>query len=129
MSERIMLAVPSHGEGGLDAERSGHFGHCDCFTLVDIVDGEIAGTRTVANLPHEEGGCLRPVALLASMGVTALLAAGMGPRPLAGFADAGIAVYFESETPRVGDAIRLVIDGTAPIMEVRDACGGHGGCH
>ena len=27
------------GAAGLNAERSGHFGHCDCFTVVDIVDG------------------------------------------------------------------------------------------
>ena len=44
MSETMKLAVPSMGEGGLEAERSGHFGHCDCFTIVDIVDGEIKET-------------------------------------------------------------------------------------
>ena len=41
MAETMKLAVPTMGEGGLQAERSGHFGHCDCFTLIDIADGEI----------------------------------------------------------------------------------------
>jgi predicted Fe-Mo cluster-binding NifX family protein len=122
MSERIVLAVPSMGDGGLDAERSAHFGHCDCFTVIDVAGGEIAGVRVVANPPHEEGGCLRPVGLLASEGVTALLAAGMGARPLAGFADAGITVYFENETPGVGDAVQLVVDGSVETMDARHTC-------
>ena len=30
------IAVPSIDEGGLNGQRSGHFGHCDVFTLVDV---------------------------------------------------------------------------------------------
>ena len=125
MSERMLLAIPSLGEGGLEAERSGHFGHCDCFTLVDVVDGEIADVRVVANPPHEEGGCLRPVNLLASHGVNALIAGGMGARPLAGFNEAGISVYFENQTPGIGDAVRLVLSGSVETMDARHVCGGH----
>ena len=33
-----VLAVPSNGAGGLEAERSGHFGRCDCFTIVEIAE-------------------------------------------------------------------------------------------
>ena len=62
----------------LESERAGHFGHCDCFTVVEIADGEITGTSEVANPPHEEGGCMRPVGLLAKAGVDAIVAAGMG---------------------------------------------------
>ena len=38
----MKVAIPTMGQGGMDCERSGHFGHCDCFTVVDIQDGEIA---------------------------------------------------------------------------------------
>jgi predicted Fe-Mo cluster-binding NifX family protein len=125
MSERMLLAVPSLGEGGLEAERSAHFGQCDCFTLIEVADGEIVEVRVVENPPHEEGGCLRPVNLLASHGVNALIAAGMGARPLAGFNDAGIAVYFENQTPGIGDAVRLVLSGGVETMDARHVCGGH----
>jgi predicted Fe-Mo cluster-binding NifX family protein len=125
VTQRIVLAIPSLGEGGLDGVRSGHLGHCDCFTLVEFVGDEILEVRIVDNPPHEEGGCLRPVDLLASQGVSALLAAGMGARPLAGFNRAGVSVYFESQTPRVGDAARLVIDGSVEMMDARHTCGGH----
>jgi predicted Fe-Mo cluster-binding NifX family protein len=123
--KKMLLAVPSMGEGGLEAERSGHFGHCDCFTLIEVEDGEIADVRVIANPPHQEGGCLRPVNLLASHGVTALIAAGMGARPLQGFNDAGIIVYFENETPRIAEAVALVLDGTLNVMHPGQACQGH----
>jgi predicted Fe-Mo cluster-binding NifX family protein len=121
----MRLAVPSVGEGGLEAERSGHFGHCDCFTIVDIEGNEVTSVTVVDNPPHSEGGCLSAVGLLASHGVSALAAAGMGARPLAGFQDAGIVVYFESETPIVGDVVRIVAGGELPIMDARQACTGH----
>lgn len=125
MSDRTVLAVPSLGAGGLEAERSGHFGHCPCFTLVDIVDGELAGVRIIENVEHVQGGCLTPVNMLASHGVTALLAAGMGARPLQGFNDAGITVYYETETPVVGDAVQRLLAGGVPTMDLRNTCAGH----
>ncbi|MCP4680705.1 MAG: dinitrogenase iron-molybdenum cofactor biosynthesis protein, partial [Desulfobacterales bacterium] len=39
--ENGRIAIPSVETGGLDGQRSGHFGHCDAFTLVDVEDGEI----------------------------------------------------------------------------------------
>lgn len=121
----MKLAVPTLGQPGLDSERSGHFGHCDCFTLCTIEDGQITAVEAVQNPPHEEGGCLRPVKLLADAGADAIVAAGMGMRPLAGFNDAGITVYFENETPNVGDAARKVAAGSVPVMGMENACHHH----
>lgn len=121
----MKLAVPSMGKGGLEAERSGHFGRCDCFTLVDIVDGKVTKTSVLQNPPHEEGGCLRPVSLLSAQGVDAIVAAGMGGRPLMGFNQEGITVYFENKTPKVGETVALVAEGKAPVMSVDQACNHH----
>lgn len=122
MTNSFILAVPTMGEAGLESERSGHFGHCDCFTVVKIEDGQISSTSSLANPPHEEGGCLRPVGLLKEAGVDAIVAAGMGMRPMMGFADAGITVYFENQTPRVGDVARMVAAGEVPTMGPENAC-------
>jgi predicted Fe-Mo cluster-binding NifX family protein len=125
MPTRMRLAVPSNGQGGTEAERSGHFGHCDCFTLIDIEDGDVVSVEIVDNPPHVSGGCLQPVNLLAGHGVTALVVAGMGARPLAGFNDAGIEVFFENVTPGVADVVALVADGQVPRMDTRNTCQGH----
>lgn len=125
MTGSIRLAIPSNGQGGLDSERSGHFGQCDCFTLVDLEDGEVGTVQVIDNPPHEHGGCLRPVQLLAGHDVTALVVAGMGARPLAGFNDVGIVVYFDNVTPHVGEVVEIVADGGLPQMDARNVCGGH----
>lgn len=125
MTSRMRLAIPSNGEGGAEAERSGHFGHCDCFTLVDLEDGDVASIEVINNPPHVDGGCLQPVNLLAGHGVTALVVAGMGARPLAGFNDVGIEVYFDNVTPIVGDVVGLVAGGQVPRMDARNTCQGH----
>ena len=118
----IVLAVPSMGEGGLEAERSGHFGHCDCFTLIDIVDGQMGDVKLIANPPHSEGGCLRPVNLLKEAGATAIVAAGMGLRPMQGFEGVGITVYYDATEPNVGKVALKVAAGEAPIMSSDQAC-------
>lgn len=124
-NERLVLAVPSNEQGGLDAERSGHFGRCDCFTVVEIRDGAVEQVRIVANPPHEEGGCLRPVNLLASEGVNALVVAGIGGRPLAGFNDAGITVYFDNERPIVSEVVDALLAGVVEVIDPSYVCGGH----
>lgn len=125
MHEDLRLAVPSVGEGGLDSERSGHFGHCDCFTLIDLSDGEVAAVSTVVNPPHSEGGCMTSVGLLASHGVDALIVAGMGARPLSGFQAANITVYFDNETPMVADVVNRFTDAGLPAMDPDQTCKGH----
>lgn len=122
MSVTIKLAVPTDGPAGLEGTRAGHFGHCERFTIVDIVEGEIVGSSEVVNPPHEEGGCLRPVNLLAGEGVNAILAAGMGLRPLQGFNSVGITVYFDNQHGIVGEAAKLVAAGESPIMQADQAC-------
>ena len=118
----MKIAIPSMGAGGLDAERSGHFGHCDCFTVVDVEDGQIASVDTIANPPHEEGGCMRPVGLLADAGIDAIVAAGMGMRPMMGFAQAGVTVLYEGETASVGEVAKMAAAGSLPAMGEDQAC-------
>lgn len=125
MPQTMLLAVPSVGAGGLEGERSGHFGRCDVFTLVEVKDGEVTAVSVIDNPPHQEGGCLRPVELLASHSVNALVVAGMGARPLAGFRDAGIDVYFDDVTPGIGDVVKRVVTGECVPMDDRYVCGGH----
>ena len=63
---KTRIAIPSEAPGGLDARRSGHFGRCECFTMVDVVDGEVGEVEVLTNAPHTEGGCMAPVLLLRS---------------------------------------------------------------
>jgi predicted Fe-Mo cluster-binding NifX family protein len=124
-----IIAVPSLSPGGLEADRSGHFGHCDFFTLVEVGGDSATKVTVVENAPHHEGGCLDPVNLLASLGVTEIVVGGMGARPLALFGDMGITVYADQELPTVGEVVDALLQGLVPVMSAMQVCGGGGSCH
>jgi predicted Fe-Mo cluster-binding NifX family protein len=121
------IAVPSNGEGGLDGTRSGHFGHCDVFTLVDVKDGKIVKVSTIENGEHVQGGCMVPVNLLAEHSVNALVVGGIGMRPLAGFRQAGIDVYHDDARPEIRPVVEDLIAGRLPQIRNDQVCGGGGG--
>lgn len=122
---KALLAIPSGMPGGLTAPMGMHFGHCDIYTLVEIEDGAIKNVSTLPNVPHQQGGCLAPVQHLAAHGVKSLLAGGMGMRPLMGFRQAGIDVYFAGSFMTVGDAVQAFIQGKLPPFSLESTCGGH----
>jgi len=121
------IAIPSMAPGGLDAQRSGHFGHCDVFTLVDVVGGEIKAVTTVPNQEHVQGGCMVPVNFLAQQQVNALVVGGIGMRPLMGFKQVGIDVYYDATRPEIRPVVEDLIAGRLPAIGEDQVCGGGGG--
>jgi predicted Fe-Mo cluster-binding NifX family protein len=125
--EKGRIAIPSLGSGGLDGQRSGHFGHCDVFTLVDVTGGEITNVSTIPNQSHVQGGCMVPVNLLAENKVNALIVGGIGMRPLMGFRQAGIDVYHEAERLEIRPVVTDLIAGKLSQIGDDQVCGGGGG--
>ena len=125
------IAVPSNNPGGLDSLMSGHFGHCDLFTILTIQDNEVVAVGTVNNVAHVAGGCLAPVGLLAEKGVDSIIVAGMGKRPLAGFQDVGINVYWTERTEKtiITDVVEDLCNGKRQSMDLTQVCKGGGNCH
>jgi len=121
------IAIPSTGAGGLDGQRSGHFGHCDVFTFVDIEEGEIKDITTIPNQSHVQGGCMVPVNLLAEHNVNALIVGGIGMRPLMGFRQVGIDVYHDEIRPEIRPVVEDLISGKLSIIGDDQVCGGGGG--
>jgi len=117
----VRVAIPSEAPGGLEARRSGHFGRCECFTLVDIAGGEVGDVRVLTNAPHVEGGCMAPVLVLAEHEVDAIVVDGIGGRPLMGFNQVGIAVH-AGRGADVESAVRAFVDGGLPIVGLDGAC-------
>lgn len=118
------IAVPSNGEGGLDGQRAGHFGHCDVFTLIDIENGNIKNVSTIANREHVQGGCMVPVNLLEAHNVTALIVGGIGMRPLMGFRNVGIDVYHDTERTAIRPVVESLLAGDLPRIADDQVCGG-----
>ena len=122
--ETVRIAIPSALPGGLDSALGAHFGHCDCYTVVDVTDGAIANVGTLANVPHVQGGCMAPVNHLSQNGVAVLVAGGMGMRPLMGFAQAGIKVFHGGGFQNVGEAVSALLAGKLAPFSMNQTCGG-----
>jgi predicted Fe-Mo cluster-binding NifX family protein len=126
----LKIAVPTDNPGGMAANRSDHFGHCDLFTVIDLQDGKIARVETFPNAEHGAGGCLVPVKLLKEHNVDALVVGGMGMRPLQGFNDVGIVVYYapRDEYQNVLNVIEGFLQDKLPVMHPQQACRGNDNC-
>jgi predicted Fe-Mo cluster-binding NifX family protein len=118
------IAVPSNGDGGLDGIRSGHFGHCDVFTFIDVEDGRINSVSTIRNNGHVQGGCMVPVNLLAEHNVNALIVGGIGMRPLMGFRQVGISVYHDAMREEIKPVVEDLIAGRLQEIQNEQVCGG-----
>jgi predicted Fe-Mo cluster-binding NifX family protein len=127
----LRLAVPSNNPGGLAAQRSDHFGHCDIFTIIDITDSRIIAVEELANAEHAPGGCMAPVAALRDKGVEAIVVGGIGARPLQGFNEAGISVYYANRASvlTVQNVAEGMMAGQFPVMQPDQTCRNHGNCH
>ena len=121
------IAIPSNGQGGLDGTRSGHFGHCDVFTFVDVEDGEIKKVTILQNQEHAQGGCMVPVNLLSENRVNALIVGGIGMRPLMGFRQVGIDVFHDDQRPDIEPVVKDLIAGKLSEINNDQVCGGGGG--
>ena len=122
-----VVAIPSENPGGLDAALGAHFGHCDLYTLVRLEDGKVAEVDLLANVPHQQGGCMAPVQHLAQNGVRKLIASGMGLRPLMGFNQVGIEVYHCGGAQTVGEAVHAMLQEELSQFSQEHTCGGGGG--
>ncbi len=119
----IRLAIPADSDAGLEAQRSGHFGKCAYYALIDIKDQQVQQVVPLQNGGHVQGGCSVPVVLLKANHVTKLIVAGIGGRPLQGFRETGIEVY-AGVGQTVQETVDLFINGQLSPISNDQVCGG-----
>ncbi|MCL6520598.1 MAG: NifB/NifX family molybdenum-iron cluster-binding protein [Armatimonadetes bacterium] len=88
-----------------------HFGHTDEFTIVDVdpKNNEIVNTQTIPAPEHEPGLLPR---WLHEMGVTVVIAGGMGVRAQSLFSQNGIRVCVGAPVALPADIVAAYLDGT-----------------
>ena len=116
------IVIPSMAPGGLEAECSPHFGHCELFTMVEIEDGKISSVKVLDSLEHVQGGCMEPVMYIKEQGADILLVSGIGLRPLMGFRQVGVEVLGMA-VGTVGAVVKDYLDGGLSPLDERQVCG------
>jgi len=91
MKERIV--IPTIDNGGLSAKVSEHFGRAPYFTVVELDElGNIVTTDTITNTSEHFRGRGTAKDQMLDLNPTAVIVYDMGPRALAGFQEAKVAV-------------------------------------
>jgi predicted Fe-Mo cluster-binding NifX family protein len=78
----------------------------------------------LANKEHVQGGCMVPVQLLAENKVQRLVVGGIGMRPLMGFKQVGIDVYYDGERRDIRPVVEDMIAETLSMIGDDQVCGG-----
>ncbi|MBR3327601.1 MAG: NifB/NifX family molybdenum-iron cluster-binding protein [Atopobiaceae bacterium] len=119
----MRVVIPCEDYQGLSSLRSGHFGHAPWLTVVDLDDEQqIVAIHAIKNAEHGEGGCGNVISYVLGLEANAIIAAGMGMRPLMAFTQNGVNVYVDREVPLVGDVLARFLAGSVDQMNPDDAC-------
>ena len=123
----MKIAVASEG-----SQVSGHFGHCESFTLYTVLDGKVEDKTTILNPGHKPG--FLPV-FLQEQGAAVILAGGMGQGAKDLFKQNALEVI-TGVTGEADDAVARYLSGdlhssdeTCHKHEHHGACGGSCGGH
>lgn len=86
----MKIAVTAENNNGLDSIVAQHFGHAPFFILVDVDNGEVTATQTVAN-PFVNGHAPGQIpGFIQQQNADVMLSGGMGGRAIQFFQQAGI---------------------------------------
>ncbi len=121
----MKVVIPTSTPDGLLAKRGAHFGKAPFYIIVNIENNEIKDIDFTPNPGHAGGACGSAVANIQSLGADALIVAGIGSRPLEGFRQAGIKVYFDDISPTVEEAVKKLINGEIEEIKPENACKAH----
>ncbi len=121
----MRVVIPTSTPDGLMAKRGAHFGKAPFYVIVDIEDGEIKDVDFVQNPGHAGGACGNAVMNIKNLGADALIVAGIGARPLMGFKELGIKVYFDNVSTTVKETIEKFLKGEIEEIKPENTCGLH----
>ncbi|WP_024787184.1 MULTISPECIES: NifB/NifX family molybdenum-iron cluster-binding protein [unclassified Lebetimonas] len=121
----MRIVIPTNTPDGLMAKRGAHFGRAPFYVMVDIENGEIKDVDFAQNSGHGDGACGNAVSNIKNLGADALIVAGIGPRPLEGFINEGIDVYYDDSTNTVEEAVNRFLKGKTEKMSLDKSCSHH----
>jgi predicted Fe-Mo cluster-binding NifX family protein len=110
---------------GFLSKRGAHFGKANFYTIITLEGEKIIDVETVENPGHNSGACGNAVTNIMSLKPNALIVGGIGGPPAAGFAKAGLDLYFDQTSQTVQESIKLFIEGKLEKSSGQGTCNAH----
>lgn len=103
-----------------------HFGHCDSFTIAEV-DPVSKKILNIEQKVPEEGISCQSANWIASLGVSKVLAGGMGARPMMSFIQNGIEVVAGCPELPIREILEKYLSNT--LVSGENSCGSEGSDH
>jgi predicted Fe-Mo cluster-binding NifX family protein len=124
----MKIAISAESNQGLGSPIARHFGHSPFFVLVDVEEGQVKSTQSVANpfaLEHQPG---QIPAFLKKQGAEVVLSGGIGARAIQYFTAAGIQTATGADGT-VRQSLENYLVGSFPASAPCDESVSHGHSH
>lgn len=120
----MRLVFPTNENMGYLSKRGAHFGKAKYYTIITLDDKEIRDVEVVENAGHSDN-CGGAVKNIMSLNPDALVVSGIGANPAKGFFEAGLDVYFDKESPKIQDSIKMFVEGKLTKLQNEGTCSAH----
>jgi predicted Fe-Mo cluster-binding NifX family protein len=123
MKKRVVY--PTDENMGYLSKRGAHFGKAKFYTIVTIEDGKISDVEVIENPGHSGGACGNAVSNILALKPDALVVSGIGASPAQGFAQAGLDVYYDPDSPTVEESIKKLVADKLQKLNGQGSCSVH----
>jgi len=120
----MRLVFPTDENNGYLSKRGAHFGKAKYYTIITVANGEIADVECIEN-PGHSGACGGAVANILALKPDALIVSGIGGSPAQGFAEAGLDLYFDQNSPTVKQSVAMFTAGKLSKSTGEGTCKSH----
>jgi len=120
----MRLVFPTNENIGHLSKRGAHFGKAKFYTIVTLSENEVSDVEVVQN-PGHSNSCGGAVENIMNLKPDALVVSGIGANPARGFYEAGLDVYFDKESLKVGNYIHMFVEGKLTKLQNQGTCTSH----
>ncbi len=110
---------------GYLSKRGAHFGKAKFYIIITLQENKIVDVEGVANGGHNTGACGNAVTNIMSLNPDALIVGGIGGSPAQGFANAGLDLYFDTQSATVQQSVEQFIQGLLQKSVGEGTCSAH----
>ena len=121
----MKIIFPTDENMGYLSRRGAHFGKAKYYTIITMQGDKIVDVEGVKNPGHDSGGCSNAVANIMALEPDALVVSGIGGSPAKGFAQAGLTLYVDQESPTIQQSILLFSQNQLPVLGAEGTCSTH----
>jgi len=121
----MKLVFPTNENIGYLSKRGAHFGKAKYYTIITLDNQEISDVEVIENPGHSAHSCGGAVTNILNLNPDALVVGGIGAKPAQGFFNAGLDVYFDKDSKKVEDSIKMFIEGRLSKLEGQGTCSSH----